>query len=83
MQSCTFFIPAQAIADVAGNLECERAKLWESHSSPERSFLSPELIMPKRAKPIRPPPVGVRPKNKLLACLPRKDFEQLRPRCFS
>ena len=35
--------------------------------------------MPKRAKPIRPPPVESRPKNKLLACLPRADFERLRP----
>jgi CRP-like cAMP-binding protein len=35
--------------------------------------------MPKRAKPIRPPAADARPKNKLLACLPRKDFEQLRP----
>ena len=35
--------------------------------------------MPKRAKPIRPPPADSRPKNKLLACLPRQDFEQLRP----
>ena len=35
--------------------------------------------MPKRAKPIRPPPVDSRPKNKLLACLPRADFERLRP----
>jgi Crp-like helix-turn-helix domain len=35
--------------------------------------------MPKRAKSIRPPPVESRPKNKLLACLPRADFERLRP----
>jgi CRP-like cAMP-binding protein len=35
--------------------------------------------MPKRAKPIRPPPSDSRPKNKLLACLPRADFERLRP----
>ena len=35
--------------------------------------------MPKRAKAIRPPPVNPRPKNKLLACLPRTDFERLRP----
>ena len=35
--------------------------------------------MPKRAKPIRPPPADARPQNKLLATLPRKDFEQLRP----
>ena len=35
--------------------------------------------MPKRAKPIRPPPSDSRPKNKLLACLPRGDFERLRP----
>ena len=35
--------------------------------------------MPKRAKAIRPPPVDARPKNKLLACLPRTDFEHLRP----
>jgi hypothetical protein len=38
-----------------------------------------ELIMPKRAKAIRPPPVDARPKNKLLASLPRADFERLRP----
>ena len=35
--------------------------------------------MSKRAKPIRPPPVDSRPKNKLLARLPRADFERLRP----
>ena len=35
--------------------------------------------MTKRAKSIRPPPVGSRPKNKLLACLPPADFERLRP----
>ena len=35
--------------------------------------------MPKRAKAIRPRPVDARPKNKLLACLPRADFERLRP----
>jgi hypothetical protein len=35
--------------------------------------------MPKRAKPIRPPPADSRPKNKLLACLPHGDFERLRP----
>ncbi len=35
--------------------------------------------MPKRAKPIRPPPSDSRPQNKLLACLPRVDFERLRP----
>jgi hypothetical protein len=35
--------------------------------------------MPKRAKSIRPPPSDARPKNKLLACLPRGDFERLRP----
>jgi CRP-like cAMP-binding protein len=28
---------------------------------------------------VRPPPVGPRPKNKLLACLPHDDFERLRP----
>jgi CRP-like cAMP-binding protein len=38
-----------------------------------------ELIMPKRAKPTRPPPVDSRPNNKLLACLPRTDFARLRP----
>lgn len=36
--------------------------------------------MPKRAKAIRPPPVDSRPKNKLLGCLPRADFDRLRPR---
>jgi CRP-like cAMP-binding protein len=35
--------------------------------------------VPKRAKSIRPPPVDSRPKNKLLACLPRADFQRLRP----
>jgi CRP-like cAMP-binding protein len=35
--------------------------------------------MPKRAKPIRPPPADSQPKNKLLASLPRADFERLRP----
>ena len=35
--------------------------------------------MPKRAKPIRPPPAGSRPENKLLACLPDADFERLLP----
>jgi CRP-like cAMP-binding protein len=38
-----------------------------------------ELIMPKRAKPTRPPPIDARPKNKLLAGLPRADFDRLRP----
>jgi CRP-like cAMP-binding protein len=33
----------------------------------------------KRAKTARPKPVDSRPKNKLLACLPRADFERLRP----
>ena len=44
-----------------------------------RPFLGLELIMSKRAKPIRPPPAVSRPKNKLLACLPRGDYERLRP----
>jgi CRP-like cAMP-binding protein len=35
--------------------------------------------MPKRAKSIRPPSLDSRPKNKLLAYLPREDFERLRP----
>jgi hypothetical protein len=35
--------------------------------------------MPKRANPIRPPPSDSRPKNKLLARLPRGEFERLRP----
>jgi CRP-like cAMP-binding protein len=35
--------------------------------------------VPKRAKSIRPPPADSRPKNKLLACLPRADFQRLRP----
>ncbi len=35
--------------------------------------------MTKRAKPVRPPPIDARPKNKLLACLPRTDFQRLRP----
>jgi CRP-like cAMP-binding protein len=35
--------------------------------------------MPKRAKVVRPPPLDERPKNKLLACLPREEFERLRP----
>ena len=34
--------------------------------------------MPKRAQAV-PPPVDSRPKNKLLAALPRDDFERLRP----
>jgi CRP-like cAMP-binding protein len=33
----------------------------------------------KRTTPIRPPPADVRPKNKLLACLPRADFARIRP----
>jgi Crp-like helix-turn-helix domain len=33
----------------------------------------------KRPKPIRPLRADERPKNKLLACLPRADFERLRP----
>jgi CRP-like cAMP-binding protein len=33
----------------------------------------------KRAKSVRPAPADARPKNKLLACLPRADFERLRP----
>ena len=35
--------------------------------------------MPKPAKAVRPPPVDSRPKNKLLASLPRADFDRLRP----
>ena len=35
--------------------------------------------MAKRAKSVRPTPVDARPKNKLLACLPRAEFERLRP----
>lgn len=35
--------------------------------------------MPKRVTSIRPPPADHRPKNKLLACLPRADFARLRP----
>ena len=35
--------------------------------------------MAKRAKPVRASPPDTRPKNKLLACLPRADFERLRP----
>jgi CRP-like cAMP-binding protein len=33
----------------------------------------------KRTKSVRPPPVDTRPRNKLLACLPRADFDRLRP----
>jgi hypothetical protein len=39
-----------------------------------------ELLMPRRSTSIRPPPADSRPKNKLLACLPRPDFARLRPR---
>jgi len=35
--------------------------------------------MPKRVPSIRPPPGDSRPKNKLLARLPREDFQRLRP----
>ena len=35
--------------------------------------------MPTRVKTVRPPPADPRPKNKLLACLPREDFQRLRP----
>jgi len=36
--------------------------------------------VPNRAKSVRPPPApDIRPKNKLLACLPRADFDRLRP----
>lgn len=35
--------------------------------------------MTKRPSSIRPPPADQRPKNKLIACLPRPDFERLRP----
>ena len=35
--------------------------------------------MSKPAKAVRPPPVDLRPKNKLLASLPRADFDRLRP----
>jgi Crp-like helix-turn-helix domain len=35
--------------------------------------------MPKPAKAVRPPPADSRPKNKLLTCLPRADFDRLRP----
>jgi CRP-like cAMP-binding protein len=33
----------------------------------------------KRLKPVRPPPDGHRPTNRLLACLPDSDFQRLRP----
>jgi hypothetical protein len=35
--------------------------------------------MSMRTKSVRPPPVDPRPKNRLLASLPRQDFERLRP----
>jgi len=35
--------------------------------------------MPKRVPPVRPPPADGRPKNKLLAGLPKEDFERLQP----
>lgn len=35
--------------------------------------------MPKPTKSVRPPPVDNRPLNKLLASLPRADFDRLRP----
>jgi hypothetical protein len=35
--------------------------------------------MPKRVQSIRPPPDDSRPKNKLLARLPREDYQHLRP----
>jgi CRP-like cAMP-binding protein len=44
-----------------------------------RPFPGLELILSKRTKPIRPPPPVSRPKNKLLASLPRGDYERLRP----
>ena len=44
-----------------------------------RPISGPGAYMPKRAKPIRPPPAGSRPENKLLACLPAADFERLLP----
>jgi CRP-like cAMP-binding protein len=38
-----------------------------------------EPAVPTPATSIRPPPVDQRPRNKLLACLPRADFQRLRP----
>jgi CRP-like cAMP-binding protein len=38
-----------------------------------------EPAVPSRATSIRPPPIDQRPRNKLLACLPREDFQRLRP----
>jgi CRP-like cAMP-binding protein len=35
--------------------------------------------MPKLVASVRPPPDDVRPKNRLLACLPPPDFQHLRP----
>lgn len=35
--------------------------------------------MPKRPLSVRPPPAGARPRNTLLARLPKADFERLRP----
>src|SRR6187549_263788 len=35
--------------------------------------------MPTRTKSVRPPPADPRPKNRLLARLPRQDFERLKP----
>lgn len=36
--------------------------------------------MPKRTKSVRSPTTDIRPKNKLLACLPRADYQRIRPK---
>src|SRR5215204_2785397 len=35
--------------------------------------------MPTHNESVRPPPEGLRPKNKLIACLPLEDFARLQP----
>jgi hypothetical protein len=57
------------------------AALREIGQAPDslRPFRVLELTVPNHAKAIRPPPSDPRPKNKLLASLPRADFERVRP----
>jgi two-component system CheB/CheR fusion protein len=37
------------------------------------------FAVPKGAKSVHPQPIDVRPKDELLACLPRADFDRMRP----
>jgi CRP-like cAMP-binding protein len=47
--------------------------------STQKLVRPPPAEASKRTKVVRPPPADQRPKNRLLACLPRADFERIKP----